>query len=117
MQRPEFVPCFAQVQLERGKRMATCAMGSGPTALARDQPTHHAGGPQANHFQWRSENFGFAHVRSVLCDELATLDLGLPLARYQDSRYSRSAELTGGVHRVCESAGNRIFRVLADPIV
>ena len=78
---------------------------------------HHAGGPQADHFQWERENRGFAHVRSVLCDALATLDLRLSLARCQDSGYSRSAELTGGVHRVCESAGNRIFRVLADPIV
>ena len=116
MQRPEFVPCCTQVQLEWGKSTATRTMASSPAAQAHDQHTQYAGGPEVGHFQWKCENRDSAPLRRLLCNELATPDLLLLLAKCPGSRYSRMDELMGRGNRVCESAGNRVFRVFADPI-
>ena len=116
MQRPEFVPCCAQVQLEPAKCTATRTMGAGPVAHAHDQHTQYADGPQVGHFQGKCENRGLAHVRRLLCNELATPDLLLLLAKCPGSRNSRSAGLTGRGNRVCESTGNRIFAFWRTPL-
>ena len=50
----------------------------------------------------------------LLCNQLTTLNLLLLLAKCLCSGFSRSAELTGRGYRVCEGAGNQIFRVVAN---
>ena len=117
MQPRVFIPCFAQVQLERGKLTVTCAIGLDPLAHAHDQRSDHAGSSQAAHFQWKHENRGFARLRMLPRDQLAAPDLVLHLAKCASSQCSRSAGLTGRGFTVCESAGKRIFRVLEDSIV
>ena len=115
MQRPEFVPCCTQVQLEWGKSTATRTMASSPAAQAHDQHTQYAGGPEVGHFQWKCENRDSAPLRRLLCNELATPDLLLLHAGCPGPTAIRSGSVGGHGHRVCVSAGNRIFRFLADP--
>ena len=100
-----------------GKRIVARTIGYDPLARSLDTNSMHAGSSQVPSFLLRRENFDLAHLSPLSPDEPSTPNLLLVLARCPSSIPSRSDKAAGRGHRVYESAGNRDFRVLEDPIV
>ena len=74
-----------------------------------------AGGSQVPHFHQKRENLRVRHFGTPPQHALVTPDLVVLLGRCPGSRSSRLGDVTVRGHCMCESAGNRFFRMLDEP--
>ena len=74
-----------------------------------------AGGSQVPHFHQKRENLRVRHFGTPPQHALVTPDLVVLLGRCPGSRSSRLGDVTGRGHCMCESAGNRFFRMFDEP--
>jgi len=111
------LPCVARRRGALGICTSTRTMRQSPVPHASGSCITIAGGSQESHFHQKRENLRLWHFGTLPQHGLMPPDLVVLLGKCPGSRSSRSADVTGRGHCVCESAGNRFFACWTNPSV
>jgi hypothetical protein len=111
------LPCVARRRGALGICTSTRTMRQSPVPHASGSCITIAGGSQEPHFHQKRENLRLWHFGTLPQHGLMPPDLVVLLGKCPGSRSSRSADVTGRGHCVCESAGNRFFACWTNPLV
>ena len=111
------LPCVARRRGALGICTSTRTMRQSPVPHASGSCITIAGGSQEPHFHQKRENLRLWHFGTLPQHGLMPPDLVVLLGKCPGSRSSRSADVTGRGHCVCESAGNRFFACWTNPSV
>ena len=109
------LPCVARRRGALDICTSTRTMRQSPVPHASGSCITIAGGSQVPHFHQKRENLRVRHFGTPPQHALVTPDLVVLLGRCPGSRSSRLGDVTGRGHCMCESAGNRFFRMLDEP--
>ena len=113
------LPCVARRLGALGICTSSRTMRQSSVAHASGSCITIAGGSQVPHFHQKRENLRVRHFgtppQAVAQQGLVPPDLVVLLGKCPGSRSSQSADDTRRGHCMCESAGNRLFRMFDEP--
>ena len=109
------LPCVARRLGALEICTSTRTMRQSPVPHASGSCITIAGGSQEPHFHQKRENLRLWHFGTLPQHGLMPLDLVVLLGKCPGSRSSHSADDTRREHCMCESTGNRLFRMFDEP--
>ena len=109
------LPCVARRLGALGICTSSRTMRQSSVAHASGSCITIAGGSQVPHFHQKRENLRVRHFGTPPQQGLVPPDLVVLLGKCPGSRSSHSADDTRRGHSMCESAGNRLFRMFDEP--